>query len=147
MEAETFPIRLGFKGWMSPEEAQRSAEDVCFSVIERLLWVKRVFIQPSVVTLGDTEAGKEIPSGPVPGRKQEELFPGDLAGSILTQPALQVGKTGCVSASKQPGDGRLVTGSQLELGCVALAKLLSLSDFHTCKKKLRKSFPNLAMRL
>lgn len=54
---------------MSPEKAQRSAEDVCFSVRERLLWVKRVFIQSRVVTLGDTEAGKEIPSGPVFGGK------------------------------------------------------------------------------
>lgn len=54
---------------MSPEEAQRSAEGLCFSVLERLLWVKRVFVQSRVITLGNTEAGKEIPSGPVPGGK------------------------------------------------------------------------------
>lgn len=43
------------------------------------------------------------------GESERSCLPGDLTVSILTLPAFQVGEMGVVSASKEPGNGRLGT--------------------------------------
>lgn len=105
-----FLFDLRFKGGSCPEKEQRSAEGPCFSVLEHLLSVKRAessFHQGS--PLETQRQRMEFPLAWSFGESERSCLPGDLAVSILTQPAFQVGEMGVLSASKEPGNGRLVT--------------------------------------